>query len=80
MAPGNGWEQWQNHILIELKRLSDACEGFPRAMEDLTKKVNDEMTELKTDIAMLKVKSGVYGLVGGAILLVMYILARSIGG
>ena len=58
MAP-DGWQKWSKYVLKELTRLNDACEEFPKAMRELTEKVNDEITELKTEIAMLKVKSGV---------------------
>ena len=72
MAP-DGWEEWSKFVLKELKRLGDAY-------EDLTKKVNDELSELKAEVAMLKVKSGVYGLVGGAILLLIFFLSKLVGG
>ncbi len=80
MAPGNGWEEWSKFVLKELKRLSNASESFPKAMQKLTEKVNEELTELKTEVAMLKVKSGVYGLVGGAILLLAFYISKLIGG
>lgn len=72
MAP-DGWQEWSKFVLKELKRLGDAY-------EDLTKKVNDELSELKAEVAMLKVKSGVYGLLGGAILLLIFYLSRLVSG
>ena len=69
MAEPNGWQEWSKFVLRELTRLSNAY-------EDLTKKVNDEMSIIKAEIAMLKVKSGVYGLVGGAILVLIFLLSR----
>ena len=72
MAP-DGWQEWSKFVLKELTRLGDAY-------EDLTKKVNDELSELKAEVAMLKVKSGVYGLLGGAILLLIFFLSRLVGG
>ena len=72
MAP-DGWQKWSTFVLEELKRLN-------KNYEELTKKVNDELSELKAEVAMLKVKSGVYGLVGGAILLLIFFLSKLVGG
>jgi len=52
----NGWFEWSRHVLSELERLSDGQES-----------VKSEVSKLRVDIAMLKVKSGVWGLIGGAI-------------
>lgn len=67
--PPDGWQEWSKFVLKELKRLSDAYD-----------KLSDAMSHTKAEIAMLKVKSGVYGLVGGAILVVIFLLSRLIGG
>ena len=72
MAP-DGWQEWSKFVLKELKRLGDAY-------ENLTKKVNEELTELKTEVAMLKVKSGIWGLLGGIIIIGVFYLSRYFGG
>lgn len=72
MAP-DGWEKWSKFVVKELERLGDAY-------EKLADKTGDQISELKAEIAMLKIKSGVYGLVGGAILLLIFILSRYVGG
>ncbi len=69
----DGWKEWRKFVLKELTRLSNAC-------EDLRGKVNDELSQLKAEVAMLKVKSGVYGLLGGGILVLIYVISRSVGG
>ena len=79
MAP-DGWQEWSKFVLKELKRLGDAYEEFPKAIQKLTEKVNDEITELKTEVAMLKVKSGIWGLIGGVIVIGIVYLSRYIGG
>jgi hypothetical protein len=72
----NGWNEWSRYVLIELKRLS-------RELVDLYGKLNalenrlttieskavtrDDIQSLREEITKLKVKSGVWGLVGGAI-------------
>ena len=52
----NGWSEWSRHVLSELERLN-------KCYESLDKKLNNVAIE----IAMLKVKSGIWGLVAGAI-------------
>ena len=69
MAP-NGWQEWSKFVLKELTRLSDTY-------EDLSKKVNEEVTQLKTEVAMLQVKSGIWGIIGGAIVIIVVLLSRT---
>ena len=52
----NGWDEWRNHILLELK---DNGETHKCIMEKLTK-IDHGLTELQ-------IKSGVWGLMGGLI-------------
>lgn len=65
----NGWEQWSKHILIELKRLNTND-------ENLEEKINKVLIE----IAMLKVKSGIWGLMGGAIPVFIILIIDGIKG
>lgn len=60
MAGENGWNEWSRHVLAELKRLSDG-------QKEYQEKADAAFLDLKVEIANLKVKSGVWGLVGGAI-------------
>ena len=50
------WSQWAKHVLAELKRHNENQTKIFERMEDIGK-----------EIAGLKVKSGVWGLVGGLI-------------
>ena len=50
------WDQWGIHILEELKRLSIGIEDM-----------KTDLSSLKQEIAMLKVKSGVWGCIGALI-------------
>ena len=52
----NGWEEWRNHVLIELEKNSSQHE-----------KIFEAIKETRTEIATLKVKSGVWGAVAGLI-------------
>lgn len=54
--PRDGWVQWKNYVLEELKRSN-------RVQETILK----NQTKIHIEIATLKVKSGFWGLLGGAI-------------
>jgi len=63
------WNEWSRHVLKELERLN-ASTG------DIYEKVN----QVRIEIAMLKVKAGIWGAIGGAIpvvvALAMWILKK----
>ena len=82
MADGNGWSEWQNHILLELKRLSKGVEtlkdsndedheGIRSAVgknkEELLKEINKHKTETATDLATVKAEIKYKSGVWGAI-------------
>ena len=50
----SGWEQYSKLVLHRLD-----------AHEELLKTMNDTMTKVHVEIAMLKVKSGMWGVAGG---------------
>ena len=54
---GNGdWKEWSKFVLKELARLNDCYD-----------KLAETYVKISTEVAMLKVKSGMWGLIGGAI-------------
>ena len=55
-SESDGWQQWSKHVLIELKRLNHDLE-----------KMNTTLGEVKLEIAMLKVKAGMWGAFAGMI-------------
>ncbi len=64
---GNGWKEWSKYVLKELDRLNVNCVEYEKRQR-----------ETLVDIAMLKVKAGVWGLIGGMVpvlisLAVMYL-------
>jgi len=72
----NGWEQWKNHVLLELKR---ASEERMNLQSEVVKLRTTDLPKIQTSIAMLNVKSGFWGATGaGVILLVYYILPKLI--
>ncbi len=52
----NGWNEWSKYVLKELERLNSCY-------HEMDKKLN----RITVDIAKLKVKSGIWGLIGGAV-------------
>jgi hypothetical protein len=52
----DNWSKWENHVLTELKRQNEFAE-----------KTMDVVTKISIELAGLKVKSGVWGLIGGTI-------------
>lgn len=59
----NGWNEWSRHVLAELERLNGCYDG-----------VSKQLSDIKVEIAMLKVKSGMWGAIGGCIPIVITIL------
>ena len=68
MDDTNGWEQYQKLVLAELVRLNEGVEGLKR-----------QMTQVQTQVAVLKVKSGLWGLVAGAIPVLILVLLQYLG-
>jgi len=52
----SGWESYSRLVLTKLDE-----------HEDVLKDISKELTNIRVDIGMLKVKSGLWGLVGGFI-------------
>ena len=70
--PSNGWNEWSKHVLAELRRLNTCME-----------KIETEMSNLRSDIAVLKVKAGLWGAAAGAaptaIAVLWYLVSQSGG-
>ena len=56
----NGWSQYEKLVMAELKRLNEAVEC-----------VTTEVVSIRVEIAMLKVKAGMWGAVGACIPIIM---------
>jgi hypothetical protein len=73
---GNNWNEWQNHVLIELTRLNDN-------VEHIKDKNDEDHKDIFASIATLKVKAGVWGALAGIIpgsVLALYFLIRYFAG
>jgi len=64
MAPRNGWNDYQKLVLNKL-------DDHSNSLEDLNKEVKSiritDVPNLQVEIAMLKIKAGIWGAVAGAI-------------
>ena len=63
----SNWNEWSRYVLAEIQRLDAFCESLLKADADDKADLNAELQSIKIEIAMLNVKSGVWGLVGGLI-------------
>jgi hypothetical protein len=71
----NGWREWSKYVLKELERLN-SC------IIDINEKASISVgciTTLKTEIAKLKVKSGIWGVIGGAIPVLILLIIKFLG-
>ena len=57
------WSQWEKYVIEELKRHQDDHREIQR-----------QLTQITVDIAALKIKAGVWGLIGSAIPVVGVVL------
>lgn len=68
---GNGWTLYQKLVLAELERHS-------KDLENINNELKEHMKKIEVEIAMLKVKSGAWGLFGGLIPIAIALLAKKI--
>ena len=61
----NDWNTWSKHVLKELERLNDCYV-----------ELNKGIQSVREDIVGLKIKSGMWGLVAGAIPVLVLILIK----
>jgi len=62
----NGWNEWGRHVLAELIRLNDNID-----------KIEVDIRKIDTKIATLEVKSGVWGLIGGLIPIIIFLFFQT---
>ena len=60
---GNNWAEYQKLVLAELERHGS-----------LISEVDQKITDLRVEIAMLKVKSGVWGAAAGLVSVMVFLL------
>jgi hypothetical protein len=67
------WDKIGPHVLIELKRLNSTVGSLGEKLSSIHR---DDITPLRIEIAMLKVKCGAWGLLGGAIPVIIALLVK----
>lgn len=55
-----GWGRWENHVILELQRLDNNVEALRQKVEDM-----------KVDVREIKVRSYIYGGIGGSIVVAL---------
>lgn len=63
----NGWGEWRRHVLLEMESQRECIE-----------KLTSGIADMKTEIALLKYKSSIWGAVGAGIVVLIYILVEVI--
>lgn len=64
---GNGWQEYQRLVLYELKAHTDTLADFGK-----------ELTNVKVEIGMLKVKAGLWGLLGGLVPVAIAVVSKMV--
>lgn len=67
------WDEWRQHILLELKRLNTNLEKIESDIVSDRQKVWEAIIAIQTE---LKLKAGIYGAVGGVVTTIIGVLAN----
>lgn len=70
----NGWNEYSKMVLHELQRLNDCRDQDLREFIDFKDCVKRSFEKIKIDLAVLKVKAGVWGFIGAAIPITLWIV------
>lgn len=83
---GNGsgqgpWKEWARHVLIELERIDDLDTSINDMKRRMTQEIGDlrldlirEISTLKTELMLLKVKASIWGAAAGAVPVLLSLL------
>jgi hypothetical protein len=67
MTDQESWDNWRAHVLSEIKRMNQNAQT-----------IHNDVLGLRVDIETLKVKSGIWGLLGGMIPVIVLIVLEKI--
>lgn len=67
MADGNGWDEYRKLVMTEITRLTSEIRHERNNARTVQQYMFDRMTEMEKELAMLKVRCGIWGLMGGLI-------------
>ena len=65
ISPQSTWLEYRRLILAELTRLNAAIEELNSRVAQSNRLSAEDLSRLRVDIAMLQVKAGAWGLIGG---------------
>lgn len=77
MAQRNGWNNYQRLVLTKLDDHSGHLDALTKEIGEMRSK---DITDLKVEIAMLKIKAGVWGAAAGlvpGVIAAIYVLTRA---
>lgn len=66
-AQAGDWAEYSRLVLNELERHEEALEKLTQQLVDLAADVNSKFGKTQTEIALLKLRSGLWGAAAGAI-------------
>ena len=69
--------EFKERVLASLRNIKEEVENVDRKLDVLK---DEEISNIKVEIAMLKVKSGLWGLVGGALGIFLLFVGKKLGG
>ncbi len=75
---GNGWSEYRKLVMTEIERLAREIRHERNNGKQVQQHLWDQMLRMEKEIATLKVKCGVWGLVGGLIPVVTALLMNRI--
>lgn len=67
MTNGNGWDEYKRLVMSSIDRLSDEIRHERESFKDSMAGVYERLIETEKQVAMLTVRCGITGLLGGLI-------------
>lgn len=65
----DGWTEWSRFVLSGLQRVEERLETLDRKIEERIKAGEQEVLQLRIDLAKLQVKSSLWSAIAGALTL-----------
>jgi hypothetical protein len=79
MADNEGWDEYRKLVLAELRRIDDGFQHERKNRSMSERLVWERMAHLDVEIAALKIKAGIWGLMGGLIPALTALLLQRVG-
>ena len=75
---GNGWGEYKKLVMTEIERLAQEIRHERNNGKQIQQGMWEQMLRIEREIAALKVKCGVWGLIGGLIPVVTALLVQGL--